>query len=55
MSFDCKFERVFDQMKHCKLFSLALNLRELFCEFSGLKAKTVLSVKLWGSSQADKL
>ena len=33
-SFDCKFERVFDQTKHCKLFFLlALNLEELYCEF----------------------
>ena len=34
-SFDRKFERVFDQTKHCKtFFFLALNLRELYCEFS---------------------
>ena len=39
-SFDCKFERVFDQTKHCKLiFLLALNLGELYHEFSQLKVK----------------
>ena len=39
-SFDCKFKRVFDQTEHCKtFFLLALNLEELYCEFSRLKVK----------------
>ena len=48
-SFDRKFKRVFDQTEHCITFLLALNLGELYCEFSRLKAKTVLSVKVWCS------
>ena len=37
-SFNCKFKRIFDQTEHCiTFFLLALNLGELFCEFSRLK------------------
>ena len=46
-SFDRKFERVFDQTKHCKtFFLLALNLRELlYREFSRLKVKNCVVSK----------
>ena len=45
-SFDRKFEGVFDQTKHCKTrFLLALNLRELYCEFSQLKVKNCVVSK----------
>ena len=38
-SFDRTFKRVFDQTKHCKTFFLLdLNLGELYCELSRLKA-----------------
>ena len=46
-SFDRKFERVFDQTKHCKtFFVLALNLGELlYREFSRLKVKNCVVSK----------
>ena len=46
-SFDRKFERVFDQTKHCKtFFLLALNLGELlYYEFSRLKVKNCVVSK----------
>ena len=45
-SFDRKFERVFDQTKHRKIFFLlALNFGELYCEFSRLKVKNCVVSK----------
>ena len=45
-SFDRKFERVFDQTKHCKtFFLLVLDLGELYCEFSLLKLKNCVVSK----------
>ena len=46
-SFDRKFERVFDQTKHCKtfLFLLGLNLGELYREFIRLKVKNCIVSK----------
>ena len=45
-SFDCKFKRVFDQTEHCITFFLfALNLGELYFEFSRLKVKNCVVSK----------
>ena len=45
-SFDCKFERVFDQTEHCiTFFLLALNLGELYYEFNRLKVKNCVVSK----------